>query len=680
MVGFGGTEKGKKKQSAKYQKINFQKWFNQAIYFHQTGKFRNAESIYKKLIDAGSLDPAVFCNLGVIYKNKGNIKDALELYEQAMKIAPDDSKILANVGNLYRDMGNLHKALQFTLKSLRVDPGSSTVYLNLSRIHREMGDTDQALSATIQSIKLDEKNIEAHKNLQSLSQDIQVTASTAEDVEKAFEILLDREDFFHRKLCSLFVQLFLEKIRIAGSQDVIISDDNQAFKELASDWRFRKSLTLLTPPNQEIEIFLTRLRKELLIDIGTSQNVSKEYIPLLEALAIQCFLNEYVYYKSDEENNWIEVLAKKSRNYKEAFNLNFAILSCYFPAHQIIPFLELKSSHASIREKYRDIFDMQIKEVKEENRIKSYLHENKQITNSISRKVKDMYEENPYPRYRFSDYTHPSLAQPIAESISREMTISKPYFSDKLQSSNSTVKILIAGCGTGNQIINASRYSNVEITAIDISKSSLAYAVRKSREYNMNNIRFENLDILDVGNLQDEFDVIECSGVLHHMDKPYEGLAALSNQLKAGGYIKIGLYSSLARIHVSLARNVIQQLGIEGNPEGIRNFRRRIFNGEFQEFKDIAKNVNDFYSLSECRDLCFHVQEHQFTPESLNTLLNSANLMFCGFMLPQAIHKAYRQDFPSDMDGTSLSNWQIFEEKNKTIFQSMYQFWAYKHA
>ena len=194
----------------------------------------------------------------------------------------------------------------------------------------------------------------------------------------------------------------------------------------------------------------------------------------------------------------------------------------------------------------------------------------------------------------------------------------------------------------------------------------------------MNNVRLQQLDILDANQLQDVYDVIECSGVLHHMEDPAKGLAALNSMLKPGGYIKIGLYSKLARQKVSAARDLIQKLGIQSTPEGIRDFRKQILNDDQHELKDISVLVNDFYSLSECRDLCFHVQEHQFTTKTLQKLLETENLMFCGFMLPEAIKTAYQRRFPEDSNGTSLSNWGDFEKENPSTFQSMYQFWAYK--
>ena len=73
------------------------------------------------MIAAGTSDPAVFCNLGILCKNSGRIEEALEHYEKALNFEPDDPQVYCNIGNLYRDTGNLDQALQFTLKSLDLD-------------------------------------------------------------------------------------------------------------------------------------------------------------------------------------------------------------------------------------------------------------------------------------------------------------------------------------------------------------------------------------------------------------------------------------------------------------------------------------------------------------------------------------------------------------------------------
>ena len=137
MTGFGEEARGKAGKSTKKSQLNFQKWFNQAIYSHKTGRLREAEAIYKKMIAAGTSDPAVFCNLGILCKNSSRTSEALEHYEKALAFDPDDPQIYSNIGNLYRDIGKLDQALKFTLKSLDLDHESSTCLLYTSPSPRD---------------------------------------------------------------------------------------------------------------------------------------------------------------------------------------------------------------------------------------------------------------------------------------------------------------------------------------------------------------------------------------------------------------------------------------------------------------------------------------------------------------------------------------------------------------
>ena len=107
-----------------------------------------------------------------------------------------------------------------------------------------------------------------------------------------------------------------------------------------------------------------------------------------------------------------------------------------------------------------------------------------------------MYEENPYPRYNNTHYTEQIFSEEVSQFISIESTKINLQFLETLTDKNLQPNVLIAGCGTGQQVINASRYKNAKITAVDLSDSSLAYAIRKSNEYKMDNIDFKKMDIL----------------------------------------------------------------------------------------------------------------------------------------------------------------------------------------
>ena len=80
-------------------------------------------------------------------------------------------------------------------------------------------------------------------------------------------------------------------------------------------------MVLLIPTHKETEEFFTRLRKEFLVHITNHSSISPDLKPLLEALATQCFLNEYVYWQSDEEQQWIDdLIEEKCKKSKKAFN------------------------------------------------------------------------------------------------------------------------------------------------------------------------------------------------------------------------------------------------------------------------------------------------------------------------------------------------------------------------
>ncbi len=300
---------------------------------------------------------------------------------------------------------------------------------------------------------------------------------------------------------------------------------------------------------------------------------------------------------------------------------------------------ELLKDYSTTSDERRILIQTQLEEPKEEERIKAAIQSDSEIADAVSLNVQAMYEDNPYPRYRYADHTEKSLAKNISKVIKSESTKDNLQFSEALTSHHLRPKVLIAGCGTGNQFIMASHYKNAQITAIDLSSSSLAYAIREAKDYGMDNVDFRKIDLLDVAALDEEFDTIECGGVLHHMDNPAKDLSALNQQLKSGGYIKLGLYSDIARQQIVESRNRISQLGFNSSPAEIRGFRQQVLSNQIKELSNLPNFYRDFYSLSECRDLCFHVQEHRFTADSLQELLDTQGLIFCGFMAPEAIKK-----------------------------------------
>ena len=171
---------------------------------------------------------------------------------------------------------------------------------------------------------------------------------------------------------------------------------------------------------------------------------------------------------------------------------------------------------------------MQIKDPLKEAELKKNINSFDNISDNISKKVRDQYEENPYPRWRFANINPKNNFLSILNNAIRP---------NKINANNQNIahSVLIAGCGTGQQLVYKTSYENSNIVAIDLSLSSLAFAKRKMQELKHNNIEFLQGDILSLNKLNKKFDVIECVGVLHHLKNPEDGLRILLDNLETKG-------------------------------------------------------------------------------------------------------------------------------------------------
>ena len=673
-----------KEAICEYQKIDFSKIQNKMIPFNlglcllNTGRNIDAIEAFKIAIKLDESFLPAWGNIGTAFMKEGRYQEALPVTQKVIEHDPNNPTAHMNLGGIYKDLGNLDQALASTLKSLELNPANPDALNNLSCIYQDLGNLDQAFASTLKSLELKDDNPGAINNLKGLIRRPNLSKVKARNLTRAYESLLNRRDISHHYLLTIFSQAFLPIIQKASKSDPIISDGNEALGALAADWRFLKSLTLMILPSSEAERFFTRIRKELLYVAIQDGSIPEKLKCLTESLAAQCHLNEYVYTSSPEEDEHASKLIEAAIHNQTATNRYLAIIGCYKAIHTTGISPEFIKNYPRSDDSSKELITTQFMEPRQEQELKTSFQEKQNIDDSISQKVQEMYEQNPYPRFKFADYTNRNIANTTHKSIEIEATRKKLYFSDELKTSTAEPKVLIAGCGTGYQIIVSSRYKNADITAIDLSSSSLAYAKRKCMEYGMKNVKFKKMDLLNVSTLGDVFDIIECCGVLHHMEKPSKGLSALIHQLKPSGYIRLGLYSELSRKVIKKARKTIQTLGIDSTPEGIRKFRKQVLDGQLQDLLALTKFGRDFYSLSECRDLCFHVQEHRFTTELLQKLLDSHGLTFCGFIVPDQIKELFQEKYPEDNNMISLTNWGEFEEEYPSTFAGMYQFWAQK--
>lgn len=239
-------------------------------------------------------------------------------------------------------------------------------------------------------------------------------------------------------------------------------------------------------------------------------------------------------------------------------------------------------------------------------------------------------------------------------------------------------EVLVAGCGTGGDaIFVAQRFRGARVLAIDLSVGSLAYARRKTRQLGLTNIEYAQADILELGNPARTFDIIGAVGVLHHIADPFEGWRILLARLRPGGFMCLGLYSQIARRSVVKAREFVAARGYAGTADDIRRFRQDVLAEDASvELRSLSRS-HAFYSMSDCRDLAFHVQESHLTLGEIGSFLSGFGfaVRFVGFELDPRVLNQYRARFNDDPSCSDLRNWARFEADHPDTFTGMYRFW-----
>ena len=319
-----------------------------------------------------------------------------------------------------------------------------------------------------------------------------------------------------------------------------------------------------------LEKLLIKIRSEILEGLFNSDKIFlNEIFGFVISLAEQNFLNEYIYPENKTEINLLKKLKYSLENNKNVKELEIAVLGCYFPLYRLEKIKKKLLNYKSKNNLFNDMIAVQITEPLREKKLINSIKSFGKISDSVSKKVRNQYEENPYPRWRYTYSNAPVNSLTIINSLIKPNSV-------ELNNKFNNPNVLIAGCGTGKQILLAKLYLNARILGVDLSLSSLAYAKRKVEEIKLDNVKFLHADILNLKNLNKKFDIIECAGVLHHMKDPLEGLKILTELLEPHGFMRLGLYSELARNDIIKIREYIKKNRFKNTINDIKSCREAV--------------------------------------------------------------------------------------------------------
>lgn len=645
--------------------------YNMALAFRALGQMDQVAAQLERAIALRGDHMLALLNLGNVRREQGKPVEAIVFFERALTIDPNLVPARFNLANLQVQQGQRDAAIANFEKILATDPNHTETHCQLAGAHLATGRPDLAVQASARALELKET---AQARL-LFTQSASSIKFTMENPQLRALLLRALEEGWGRprelaNVCISLVKLngvvsdCIARAEAARPERIAASDlfGASGLAALANDELLVTLLQRDPVTDTGLEYLLTGARETLLSSAMKDEEHGTQQLKFYAALARQCFINEYAYSQRPLEAEQAQVLrqklAKAIADGTAIPALWLVAVGAYVPLHTVVGTESLLDRRWP--EPVAALLVAQVAEPAREHKIAAQIPRLTVIDDEISRAVRQQYEESPYPRWTGAD-------RPVQGAIFGE--------------SSEKADVLIAGCGTGLSTIELARQKpNARILAIDLSLSSLSYAQRMAERFGLTNIEFAQADIKKAASIDRQFDFIDSSGVLHHMGDPWAGWKALLTRLRLGGTMQIGLYSELARQNVLAARALIAARGYSPTPEGIRSCREYLMATEDPLLKSLMRS-SDFYTINECRDLLFHVQEHRVSLPEIKSFLAANNLRFAGFILPNtATLQRFTARFPQPAAPIDLDCWHSFEAEEPNTFVGMYQFWVRKLA
>ena len=212
----------------------------EALLLHKKGQLKEAENLYKSILQnsssnfevihllgvikiqlkqfekaivwlnkAISINPnnhSVFNNLGVCYKELKKYNEALSNFQNAIKIKHDYAEAYNNLAIIYKSLENYKEAIKNYNKAIRLKPDYAEAYNNLGLVLLKLKDFIEAKKYFQQAIKLKFDYAEAYNNLGITQNSLEETENAKESLAHAIKLRPDYVEAYNY-LGTIFLRL-----------------------------------------------------------------------------------------------------------------------------------------------------------------------------------------------------------------------------------------------------------------------------------------------------------------------------------------------------------------------------------------------------------------------------------------------------------------------------------------
>jgi SAM-dependent methyltransferase len=197
----------------------------------------------------------------------------------------------------------------------------------------------------------------------------------------------------------------------------------------------------------------------------------------------------------------------------------------------------------------------------------------------------------------------------------------EPYREDR--------SILVGGCGTSQAAKYALRWPKASVTGIDFSKASIEATAKLKRKHALGNLELHQAPVEHACRLDRSFDLVVCTGVLHHLPDPNLGLRALREVLATDGAMHLMVYAPYGRAGIYMLQDYCRRIGISASSAEIQDLVAALAAlPPNHPLTPLLRSMADFRDEAGLADALLHPQDRAYSVPELFDFLGAADLEF----------------------------------------------------
>jgi SAM-dependent methyltransferase len=173
------------------------------------------------------------------------------------------------------------------------------------------------------------------------------------------------------------------------------------------------------------------------------------------------------------------------------------------------------------------------------------------------------------------------------------------------------------------------------VTGVDVAEPALRHHAALRERHRLTNLSLVPLDLREVPSLGRSFDYVVASGVLHHLDDPVDGLAALRSVLRPHGVISAMVYGRYNRAGVYTLQEVFHRVGLKQDGPSLDVVKATLaVLPPWHHARSYLGTAPDLGYDSGLVDTFLHARDRAYSVPEVLALVRDAGLAFQGWLDP----------------------------------------------